>query len=407
MRKIKKIIFTFCLALFAGFSLAQAQDPNPEAFITVWEPIGTSIKYPGIGANYTIVVRDLSTNTVLKTIPDASSTLNNPFEVTGLTPGVRYAFEVVPNTTTAADFNGFRVLQGTTEAPDEEKLNLVEISQWGTIKWSYNNGLFQAFKGCKNLELTATDQPVFASNMSLTSMFEGCTSLTGAGSSISDWDTSKVRLLNYVFMGATSFNQPLNWDVTNVNNFLGAFEGASSFNQDLGSWEMTGVNGVLRSANRMFDNSGMSPENYAATLIGWANNPATASGAAGSIPFTAAGVCYDKSATAARDKLIGMGWAITDAGVCTETSVELTPDNASKFSLLKNPVQENAYFIFEPSSDGTKIIIADLSGKLIVSKPIAEGASETSISLNHLPKGVYVALHQKAQGKQSVLKLIK
>ena len=404
---MRKIIFTFCLALFTGFGLAKAQAPNPDAFITVWEPIGTSIKYPGIGTNYTIVVRDLSTNTILKTIPDANSTLNNPYEITGLTPGVRYALEVVPNTTTAADFNGFRVLQGTEEEPDEEKLNLKEITQWGTIKWSYNNGLAYAFKGCTDIELTATDYPIFASNMYLTSMFEGCTSLTGADSSISDWDTSKVRFLNYMFLGATSFNQPLNWDVTNVNNFISAFEGASSFNQDLGSWEMTGVNGVLKSANRMFDNSGMSPENYAATLIGWANNPATASGAAGSIPFTAAGVCYDKSATAARDKLIGMGWAISDAGVCTEASVNLTSNNTPKFSLLENPVQENAYFIFEPSENEDNIAITDLNGKIIAVQSINMGETTLSIPLNHLQKGVYIAIYRSVQGKQTALKLTK
>ena len=394
MRKIKKIIFTFCLALFAGFSLAQAQDPNPEAFITVWETESDTLAYPGIGESYTLVLRDLTTN-VTKEITVPSSSAVAPYVLRGLTPNVRYAIEVVPGSGT---FTGF----GQESAkPISERFNLKEITQWGMIQWA-KTGLSNAFYGCANLELTAKDIPLFPeAATNLTAMFQNCTSLTGENSSIGDWDMTNVTIIRAIFRGATSFNQPLNWDVSKINNMIEAFWGTSSFNQDLGNWVMSGPAGKTN-LNRMLDNSGMSPKNYAATLIGWAANPSTAT----NVPFTALNVCYDKSAADARAKLISMGWTITDAGVCTETSVELT-DKASKFSLLKNPVQGNAYFIFEPSSDGTKIIIADLSGKLIVSKPIAEGASETSISLNHLPKGVYVALHQKAQGKQSVLKLIK
>ena len=46
------------------------------------------------------------------------------------------------------------------------------------------------------------------------------------------------------------------------------FEGASSFDQNLGSWNIGGIAGIDTMSN-MLDNSGMSPQNLNATLIGW------------------------------------------------------------------------------------------------------------------------------------------
>lgn len=302
MKNFKKIIFTLCLALFAGFGMAQ--EPNPDAFITVWEPTGTSIKFPGVGTDYTILVRDLSSNTVVKTIPNASSTAGNPYEITGLKAGVRYAIEVVPNSTRARDFNGFLAIQ---DDPDNEKLNLKEIKQWGTIEWNRTNGLVKAFLNCRNLELTATDKPIFVmSPVNLTALFQGCKSLTGVGSSISDWDMSNVTRISQMFSGAVLFNQPLNWDVSKVISMIRVFDGASSFNQDLGSWNIKSL--MPNGGTRMFNKSGMGPDNIAATLTGWANNPDTPN----NVKLGTAGVPYNKTATKAKAKLVNKGWTITD-----------------------------------------------------------------------------------------------
>ena len=52
-----------------------------------------------------------------------------------------------------------------------------------------------------------------------------------------------------MFIGATSFNQPLNnWDVSNVTDMGGMFMYASSFNQPLNKWNVSKV----KNMNYMF-----------------------------------------------------------------------------------------------------------------------------------------------------------
>ena len=54
---------------------------------------------------------------------------------------------------------------------------------------------------------------------------------------ISDWDTSKVEDMSYMFNGAEVFNQPLNsWDTSSVTDMNGMFKDAFEFNQDLTQW---------------------------------------------------------------------------------------------------------------------------------------------------------------------------
>ena len=51
---------------------------------------------------------------------------------------------------------------------------------------------------------------------------------------ISNWDTSRVTNMGYMFENASSFNQPLNnWNVSNVWRKEGMFRDATSFNQPL------------------------------------------------------------------------------------------------------------------------------------------------------------------------------
>ncbi|MHA7830749.1 MAG: BspA family leucine-rich repeat surface protein [Flagellimonas sp.] len=99
---------------------------------------------------------------------------------------------------------------------------------------------------------------------------------------LSAWNVGNVIFMEGMFHQATSFNQDIsNWQVQNVTNMYLMFWGADSFNQNLGNWEISSLepgnidgDGLYQT----FDNSGMSPENLSATLIGWANNPNTALG---------------------------------------------------------------------------------------------------------------------------------
>lgn len=415
MKTLKKITLFLILAL-ANMSLLKAQAPDSNAFITVWEPTGTSIVFPGRGANYTVVVRDLSTNTVVQTI----TVPTNEVTVIDLTAGVRYAFEAVPGSGT---FNGFRV--GTTA----NKLDLKEIYQWGTIKWDAQ-GLMQGFKDCANMDLTATDKPIFENaNTHLRGLFDGCSSLAG-NSSITTWDVSKARYMaemfrgakNFnqplewnvgaveymldMFNGASSFNQPLNWDVKKVVDMRRMFQGASSFNQNLGGWEFRAT---VNMAN-MLDNSGLSCENYSLTLRGWADNTNTPAERV----LGAAGLEYNSDGLEAKTTLTtavadgGKGWTITDSETqCIGTSVSLNFNNSTLFSLKENPIRGDAHFTFKPATENTQIVIMSVTGQCLIKQFVPSDSEEISIPTTQLQPGVYITNYMVNNNIISSLKFVK
>ena len=83
---------------------------------------------------------------------------------------------------------------------------------------------------------------------------------TKYGGHISNWDVSNVTEMNYMFKGASSFNQDLSkWDVSNVTEMKYMFEGASSFNQDTSSWDVSQVksmSGMFNGASSFNQNLG-------------------------------------------------------------------------------------------------------------------------------------------------------
>jgi surface protein len=187
---------------------------------------------------------------------------------------------------------------------------LMSIEQWGNIQWQ---SMFNAFYGCENMVYNATDMPDFSNVTNMSYMFHGATSFNGDisgwdtssvtnmnhmfngatsfNADISGWDTSNVTGMSYMFRGATSFNGDLSgWDTSSVTNMNHMFDGATTFNEDISVWDTGNVTnmssmflgassfdenlgpwniGSVNSMSNMLDNSGMSPQNLNATIIGW------------------------------------------------------------------------------------------------------------------------------------------
>ena len=113
---------------------------------------------------------------------------------------------------------------------------LLEVKQWGNIEWQT---MSNAFSGATNLTITAIDNPNLSQVTDMSSMFIGASSFNQP---LNSWDVSNVVNMSSLFYSATSFNQPLdNWDVSNVTNMSNLFYNARSFDQDLNSWDVSRV----------------------------------------------------------------------------------------------------------------------------------------------------------------------
>ncbi|UOY08375.1 BspA family leucine-rich repeat surface protein [Muricauda sp. SCSIO 64092] len=116
---------------------------------------------------------------------------------------------------------------------DKEKL--LSVDQWGSsISWST---MRYAFYGCTNLGIKATDIPDLGSVTDMTGMFQICDSLTGT-MGFSNWNTSKVTDMYFMFSGASAFNGDIGaWDTSKVTDMSHMFRGATAFNRDIGAWD--------------------------------------------------------------------------------------------------------------------------------------------------------------------------
>ena len=75
------------------------------------------------------------------------------------------------------------------------------------------------------------------------SLFEG---------DISEWNTSNVTNMDYMFYQATNFNSNIgNWDVSNITKMDYMFNNAEKFNQNISSWifnDDTNINSLFEYA---------------------------------------------------------------------------------------------------------------------------------------------------------------
>lgn len=121
------------------------------------------------------------------------------------------------------------------------------IKQWGTGKW---RSMKNAFSGCSDLEIEATDLPDLTNVTDMSYMLAN-TSNSLASSNIDRWDVSNVQnmsgLFHYANNGSTLFQASLaetdisNWDVGNVTDMSNMFKSAYFFNPDISNWNVSKV----------------------------------------------------------------------------------------------------------------------------------------------------------------------
>jgi len=131
-------------------------------------------------------------------------------------------------------------------ANGQDKTNLINIIQWGSVQWTSMNS---TFNGCANLKIDAKDSPNLSNVVDLSFMFSGASSFN---QNIGNWNTSNVTNMSSMFEDAWAFNQDIgNWNTSRVGKMSGMFLNATSFNQFIGKWNTS----IVTNMAGMFDNA--------------------------------------------------------------------------------------------------------------------------------------------------------
>ncbi len=98
-------------------------------------------------------------------------------------------------------------------------------------------------KECYNLSKLDTSKITNMSDVFTYNLFDG---------DISQWNTSNVTKMDYMFYEAKKFNQDLSsWDISNVITMDYMFYNTIKFNQNISSWKLDNI----KSSYSMFDNT--------------------------------------------------------------------------------------------------------------------------------------------------------
>jgi len=128
-----------------------------------------------------------------------------------------------------------------------DKTKIISIEEWGSaIAWS---SMSLSFSGCENLVNNATDTPNLSGVTSMLGTFKNCKKLgTGTATNWNSWDTSTIIDMGRLFFGTSAFNQNIsNWNTSNVTDMSYMFN-RSIFNQNIGNWDVSSVTNM----NAMF-----------------------------------------------------------------------------------------------------------------------------------------------------------
>lgn len=225
----RNLLPLFALLLVSGTLQAQ------NSFITTWNT-------QNIGAS--------AANAIRIPLNDASGSLFYDFTVNWGDGNVESFNGTILQITHAYDNPGVYEVTISGDFPaiyfnnEGDRLKLLSVEQWGNTSWaSFEN----AFFGCANLQINATDAPNLAAVTTLASAFSGCTLLNAP---MNNWEVSTVTNMRSTFEGCNQFNQDLDlWDVSNVVTMRAMFRNTASFNGDITTWQTDEVTDM----GRMFE----------------------------------------------------------------------------------------------------------------------------------------------------------
>lgn len=269
------VYLSFVSAILIVLLSGCGQSSSP--FITRWKAeAGEELRIPIVGKNYKIVIKKLD-GTVLLAEASVTADTDKPYRYVP-TEDCELLVEAGPEGVEYIQFRDNEDFRATAE-------KLYAVEKFGAVRWIT---MAKAFANCYNMEFGATvDTPDLSKVEDMSNMFSYCESFNH---DISNWDVSHVMSMQGMFEGCVIFNQPLeSWDVSQVIDMQKMFAACCSFNQALGSWNVsrvvdmeemfsgcTSFNQNLGSWNLQncralgLQNSGISTENYATSLIGWA-----------------------------------------------------------------------------------------------------------------------------------------
>jgi surface protein len=189
-----------------------------------------------------------------------------------------------------------------------DRLKIISIDNWGSIVWqSFQN----AFSGCANMDVLATDTPDLSSVTNINQMFRRCASLISLDASA--WDTSNVNSSSIMFQGCSSLTllNVTGWDTSSITSLNQMFSGTGA-NAPIIGLDTWNVESVTNFSNWVFGSS-LTTVEYDKLLIAWDTLQDVTNGLSvsfGSSKYTGGG-----AAETSRTNLISTdSWTITDGG---------------------------------------------------------------------------------------------
>jgi surface protein len=224
-----------------------------------------------------------------------------------------------------------------------DPLGVGDITNWDTSCITDMSYMFQAASFNQDISRWDTSNVV-----TMSGMFQG----TNFNQPIVGWNTGKVTDMTLMF-ASSDFNQPIvNWDTSSVTSMYGMFSN-SNFDQDISGWDI----GNVLNMDIMFNGVVLSTSNYDALLLGWSSRAVQSN-----VEFNAGILSqYSSGGKIGRDILTGTyGWTISDGGKIIE-------DQAAPFIQIIAPADFALYTIGTPlvfSASDSQSGLASISGEL-------------------------------------------